>query len=434
MALAAALAGSAPITSRPQPAARGLIRHVVIIIQENRTIDNLFNGFPGANTAAYGKNSKGEMVRLHDVSLNAPYDLSHTHAAFVTQYAQGNMDGFDRTYFACKKDAPARACPDMQTAAYGRVPESEIEPYWDMARNYTLGDDMFETNQGPSFPSHQYLVSGTSTIADGAALRVAENPLTPKGETTGGGCDADPTTSVAVIDRLGSESASVYPCFDRVTLMREASAAHVTWRYYQAAAGAGLWNAPDAIRSVRDGDAYGAVVAPSAQVLDDIYEGHLADIVWVTPTAAASDHPGVTDGTGPMWVASIVDAIGESSYWSDTAIFVTWDDWGGWFDHVTPPVYNSYELGFRVPLIVISPYAKEGYVSHVQHEYGSILRFTEESFGLPSMHTTDARADDLADCFDFKGPIHGFIHIRTTYSPQYFLHQPISNEPPDDDW
>ena len=96
-----------------------------------------------------------------------------------------------------------------------------------------------------------------------------------------------------------------------------------------------------------------------------------------------------------------MNAIGNSSYWSNTAIFVTWDDWGGWYDHVLPPAYNSYELGFRVPLIVISPYARAGYVSHVQHEFGSILHFTEQQFSLGTLGYTDARADDLADCFDF---------------------------------
>ncbi len=125
-------------------------------------------------------------------------------------------------------------------------------------------------------------------------------------------------------------------------------------------------------------------------------------MVWVTPTALDSDHALSNNGSGPSWVAAIVNAVGESQYWKNTAIFVTWDDWGGWYDHVKPQIYNSYELGFRVPLIVISPYAKNHYVSHAQHEFGSIFNFTEKIFGLPSMHTTDARADDLFDCFDFN--------------------------------
>jgi phospholipase C len=142
---------------------------------------------------------------------------------------------------------------------------------------------------------------------------------------------------------------------------------------------------------------------------------------------------GQTDGTGPDWIASIVNAIGESSYWSSTAIFITWDDWGGWYDHVSPTIYNSYELGMRVPLIVVSPYAKAHYVSHVPYEFGSILKFAENVFGLPSLGTTDVRANDLSDCFEFSRAPRRFHHIHAQHSAQYFLRQPISNEPPDND-
>jgi phospholipase C len=175
------------------------------------------------------------------------------------------------------------------------------------------------------------------------------------------------------------------------------------------------------------------VIAPPSAVLSDVSRGQLANVVWVTPTGKASDHAGVTNGTGPSWVASVVNAIGESSYWNDSVIFVTWDDWGGWFDHVRPPQYNSYELGFRVPLIVISPYAKAHYVSHVRYEFGSILKFTEETFGLGSMHTTDARADDLSDCFDFSQKPLPFQAVRAPHDAHYFLRQPLSSENPDDE-
>ncbi len=128
-----------------------------------------------------------------------------------------------------------------------------------------------------------------------------------------------------------------------------------------------------------------------------------------------------------------MNAIGRSQYWDSTAIFVLWDDWGGWYDHAPPKIYNSFELGFRVPLLVISPYAKRGHVSHTHHELASILKFTEETFGLPSLGTTDARADDLRDCFDFHSPPRRFQRIPTQLSGEYFLRQPPSNQEPDDD-
>jgi phospholipase C len=416
----------------------GYISHVVIIVQENRSFDDLFNGFPGANTVQSGENSFGQTVQLQPESLTAPYDLSHTHPAFVTEYANGNLNGFNLEHESCghtRSVEPMVKCPPKQIAAYGYVPESNVQPYWDMAEQYTIADNMFETNQGPSFPAHQYLISGTSTISYESTLRASENPVGPKGHTAEGGCDSKTGSLVTVIDEQGNEDQSVFPCFDRVSLMGEANAAYVSWRYYVGHLGPGFWNAPDAIDAIRYGNSYYAdVVAPPSQVLTDIYNGNLASIVWVTPTSAESDHPFSNNGTGPSWVASIVNAIGDSYYWNNTAILVTWDDWGGWFDHVSPPIFNSYEDSFRVPLLVISPYAKQGYVSHVQHEFGSLLKFTEETFGLPSMGTTDKRSDDLADCFDFQQPKHRFKPIRARYSGQYFLHEPPSNKDPDDDW
>ncbi len=207
--------------------------------------------------------------------------------------------------------------------------------------------------------------------------------------------------------------------------MNELDDAGVTWRYYQNSSGSGIWNAVDAIYSIWSNPAEMAanVISPSSQVLTDIGNGQLADVTWVTPSSNASDHPLTTDGSGPSWVGSVVNAIGDSQYWNNTAIFITWDDWGGWYDHVTPTVYNSYELSFRVPLVVVSPYAKSQYVSHVQYEFGSILKFIEDTFGLPSLDTTDARANNLTDLFDFSHQHARFKRIRTKYGPRYFFSQ-----------
>ncbi|HYL26534.1 MAG TPA: alkaline phosphatase family protein, partial [Candidatus Nitrosotalea sp.] len=267
------------------------------------------------------------------------------------------------------------------------------------------------------------IVSGTSSVAIGAGLRAAENPIHPNPGGYGG-CDSAPGSLVALIDSAGKEDLKSYPCFKRISLMQLLDEKGLSWRYYQAVPGAGIWNGPDAVVQIRSNPEYSTdVITPPSRVLTDIAKGDLADVVWVTPTALASDHPQSNDGSGPSWVAAIVNAIGESPYWKDTAIFVTWDDWGGWYDHVPPRLLNSYELSFRVPLIVISPYAKTHYISHVQHEYGSMLKFAEETFGLPSMHTTDARADDLSDCFDFLQPPTKFKRIPAKYPASYFFRQ-----------
>ncbi|HEY1868723.1 MAG TPA: alkaline phosphatase family protein, partial [Candidatus Cybelea sp.] len=349
----AACAQNAPFAATPaQPDApwnaSSKIAHVVIIFQENRTTDNLFNGLPGADTVRTGLDSAGKKIRLAQVPLSAPYDLDHSHGAFRLEYDDGKMDGFNGEGSDCRG---AAVCLPAHRRAYGFAPHNDVKPYFVMAENYAFADHMFQTNQGPSFPAHQYIVSGTSAIDDTSKLRAAENPFHPTG-TESGGCDSPSGSLVALIDSAGNEKARIFPCFRRISLMQLLDEKSLTWRYYQASSGPGLWNGPDAVLKIFNSRSYNErVVSPPSQVLKDVAAGKLADVVWVTPTSLASDHAMATDGSGPSWVAGVVNAIGESHYWKDTAIFVTWDDWGGWYDHVKPPIYNSYELGFRVPLI-----------------------------------------------------------------------------------
>jgi phospholipase C len=149
-------------------------------------------------------------------------------------------------------------------------------------------------------------------------------------------------------------------------------------------------------------------------------------------------------GFGPSWVAAIVNTIGQSRFWNDTAIIVTWDDWGGWYDHVAPPIRNfgpypnSYEYGFRVPIIAISPYAKPGYISHQQNDFGSILKFIEQTFALPEIDPQVGYADtyalgDLSDFFNFNQTPLKFTSIKARYGKDYFLHNKAKPTPPDND-
>jgi phospholipase C len=416
---------------KPNGLTKGKVSHVVIIVQENRTPDNLFQGLKGADIQSYALNSAGQKVALQPVSLKAPYDVDHEHRAYAIESDSGAMNGFNLEHSStCKRPT---GCPKIDVAAYGYVPSKETGPYFAMARQYAFGDHMFQTNEGPSFPAHQYLISGTSTVTQSSTLRAAENPFTPQQKYTGG-CDSPAGSLALLIDANGEELQETYPCYDRTTLMDLIAGKGLTWRYYEWKTGPGLWNAPDAIRHLQQSSQFKSeVVAPPSQVITDISNGQLASVVWVTPTARASDHANITNGTGPSWVASVVNAVGESRYWDNTVIFVVWDDWGGWTDHVSPPVYNSYELGFRVPVIVISPYSKKGYISRVQHEFGSILKFTEEAFDLGSLGSTDVRSDDFADCFQFAHKPRAFKKIPAPLGAAYFLHEPVGNEPPDDD-
>jgi phospholipase C len=437
-----------------QPPPPGKINHVVVIFQENRTPDNLFHDpvliSRGADIVSSGLNSQNQVIPLSSISLVTPYDLGHSHHAFLSEWNNGLMNGADQVKVTCPDGQPdcAPANPQFQY-----VQASDVQPYFTMAETYTFGDRMFQTNQGPSFPAHQYIISGTSAISEASPFDVSENPNNIDMQPTG--CIALPDATVKVIDTtdfnpLTNETQTVYPCLEHPTLTDVLDTHSIDWKYYTPVIGS-IWTAPNAIQHMCGPDApppngqncVGAewtnhVVIGQTQVLTDISAGKLAAVSWVIPTNSSSDHAKGNDGTGPSWVASVVNAIGNSQYWKDTAIVVTWDDWGGWYDHVPPPaIHNSYEYGLRVPLIVISPYAKAAYISHVTHDFGSVLKFIEKTFNLPEVDPAvgyaDSRADDLSDCFDLNQPPLKFKTIPAPLNAQYFLNDKRPPEGPDDD-
>jgi phospholipase C len=411
----------------PGPAQR--IKHVVFVIQENRSVDNLFNGFPGANTVRSGTTSTGATVALQPVPLEALQDVVHSHTNWLREYANGQLF-FDQALLTPPTAAPTTTFP------YAYVPAAETAPYFTMAERYAFADETFQSNSGPSFPAHLYLTGGASQYAPGELID--ENPSTP-GSGTGyssiWGCDAPAGTTVALIGPAGTDVPGPFPCFDEETLPDELDAAGLAWRYYAPTVGAsgGIWNVLDAIEHIRYGpDWTSDVISPETNVLADAASAQLPSVTWIAPSAMNSDHGGSLSATGPQWVTAVVNAIGQGPSWNSTAIFVIWDDWGGWFDHVPPPQLDAMGLGFRVPLIVISPYAKHGYVSHVQRESASLLRFAEVTFGLAPVAASDARADDLLDCFDFTQTPATFVPFKTSRSPASFVHAP-ENRAPDDD-
>lgn len=430
-----------------------VIQHIVIIFQENRTPDNLFQDpvliSRGADIASSGVNSLGQTIPLTPIDLGTAgsnpqtYDLSHAHAAFVAMYDGGKMDGANR--IPC---VPAGSCP--ANAQFMYVKPADVQPYFALAEQYTFGDRMFQTNEGPSFPAHQFIIAGTSAPTATSRLFAAENPPLP---LSAAGCIAPANNTVAMIDALGSETAQPvqYPCFDHPTVTDLLGAQNVTWRYYAPSAGS-IWTAPDAIEHICDPQTVGGiltctgaewtanVVIPQTQVLTDILNGHLAQVTWVIPDGKSSDHAQSNDGSGPSWVASIVNAIGASPYWANTAIIITWDDWGGWYDHVAPKVIDDgvswgsgYVYGFRVPLIVVSPYAKTAYVSHVNHDFGSILKFVETTFDLTPLGYADGPADDLSDCFDLTQLPTTFQTIPAPRNAEFFINDRRPPVDPDDD-
>ena len=427
----AAPGGSAGIPSAGSILKSAFIKHVVIILQENRTPDDLFQALAdeGANVRPWGIDAKGKRQKLIETSLATLYGLGHNHTAFVRDYDCGKLDGFD---------AGMQFKYHLHPFSY--APLSEVQPYVDMARQYAFADHMFETQQAGSFPAHQYIVSGAANAEPKSEDFVAGDPFDPKnGRAAPAGCDAETASVVDTIDpNDGSAGPTPPPCFNRPALSDLLDGKGVSWRYYQNGLGVGLWHAFDAIRHVRYGPDYRNVVTPPETILNDVQNGQLPGMSWVMPADSKhSDHPGNDSNEGPSWVAAVVNAIGNSPYWNNTAILLTWDDWGGLYDHMVPPMENNwYELGFRVPLVIISPYSKHGYVSHVQHEFGSLLAFSEEAFGIPkgALHATDVRSDDLSDAFDFKQTPTPFVTISAPpFVPSQDPPAIRSGEDPEDD-
>ena len=176
------------------------------------------------------------------------------------------------------------------------------------------------------------------------------------------------------------------------------------------------------------------VTSSDKAFFDDLAGGKLAAVSWIVPDKTNSDHPGNHSDSGPSWVASVVNAVGKSTYWKTSAVLVVWDDWGGLYDPAAPPFRDhSGGLGFRVPLIVVSPYARTKYVSHTQYEFGSIVRFIEDNWSLGRLNTTDVRATSIADCFDFTQSPRKFVLVAARYSRRFFDRQAPSYEPVDDE-
>lgn len=388
--------------------------HIVIIVQENRSPDNLFGSDPtfepGVDLETVFYTATGEAITATSIPLAGCYDLGHDHWNFTKGYANGAMTGFTET-------VKSNECGGAYYAQVRYVQQSDVQPYFDIAASYGWANYMFQTNQGASFPAHQFLLSGSSSPSEDSDLFAVDNP------THGlGGCLAVSDSIVGLIDPSGDISSYMYPCLERPTLTDLLDAAGLTWRWYAPNAKS-VWTAPDAINHMCvpvngkcTGSDWANVILKPTQVLTDIGDCKLSDVVWVNPSGKYSDHPHSNDGSGPSWVASIVNAVGESpcGYWGNTAVLITWDDWGGWWDHVPPPQLGqpngwgtSYVYGFRVPLLVVSAYTPAGYVDNGNHDFGSFLHFVESNWSLGLIgpgYYADSYADTLSAFFPLSTP------------------------------
>jgi phospholipase C len=277
-----------------------------------------------------------------------------------------------------------------------QVLASDIPNYWSYAEHFALADRMFSSLVGPSFPNHLYTVAAQS----GGALN------NPTGLVWG--CDATQETRVEAADANGNVS-SLFPCFDIKTVADGLEASGVSWRYYAPVKGQRgyIWSALDAINHIRNGPLWTSRVPSDTQFVRDAASGSLPAVSWVIPDFPVSEHPTVgaevaSACDGENWTVQQINAVMQSPAWPTTAIVLTWDDFGGFYDHVVPPWVDQYGFGPRVPLIVISPYAKERTVSHTTYEFASVLQLIENRYSLAPLTNRDASANSLLDMFDFS--------------------------------
>jgi phospholipase C len=413
------------------------IKHIVVIVQENRSFENIFAGWPGADAPAYGYLHTGKRVALQamtyadDCARIHGYqycDMGHLWQEALTGWNNGKMNGFDLNRYGAFGTGPL-----VHRHPYSYLDHAEIASYRAMASQYVLVDHMFPTEFGTSFTAHQDLIAGTTRVDARHSLVNVPLPSPPWG------CDAYQGTTTSLVDRERKITGNgPFPCLDIYpTLADTLDAAGISWKYYappQGNAAGGVWSAFSAIKDVYDGpDWKRNVISPETKVFDDIKAGTLPSVAWVIPDFKWSDHPATPSNWGPSWVADVVDEVGKSAAWPSTAIVVLWDDWGGWYDSAPPPQLDYLGLGLRVPCIIISPYARKGHISHTRYEFGSILKFIEQTFKLQSLGSTDVRANSLVNAFDFTQKPRAFVPFATNHPPSFFRKQHPSHQPPDSD-
>jgi phospholipase C len=388
-AMAAPGRGSADETAKAQPVPPGLnkVKHIIWIMQENRTFDNYFGTFPGADgippATCLSKLPGGKdcVAPFHMPNLfptcDLPHEWEHAHAA----YDNGRMDAF--------------VWVEGTSYTMGYLDDRDIPNYWTYAKHYTLCDALFSSQMGESLTNHLYMVSAQSGGMIGGARTVDE--VKEIRDDPGG------FSFAAVVDLLNKGGVSwKYYVETMPPRPDEKMPPDILWYLlHPEPKQFSLWNPLPGFKSVRDSSVSWNSLAELKQYYDDVEKGTLPQVAWVIPAFDDSEHPPAPVSQGMWYVTKAINALMKSPYWKDSVIFLTWDDYGGFYDHVPPPEMDAMGLGPRVPGLVISPFSKSAYVSHIGYDFTSILRFMERRFDLPNLTTRDKRADPMFDCFNF---------------------------------
>ncbi len=381
--------GAAQVSATKDPAKPGditAIQHIVFIIKENRSFDEYFGLFPGADGATTGTISTGQVIPL-ERTPDQVVDMGHDWNSAITAMDGGKMDRFD-------------LIPDGnlngEYLSYSEMTQADIPNYYAYARTFVLADHTFSSLQGPSLPNHLYTIAAQS----GGVISVPSAPNFPS--LNSWGCDAPAGSQVTIIDDDG-DSSSAFPCFDFQTLADTLNNAGISWKYYAPPEGkvGYQFSTYDAINHIRNSPIWAENVVSDTQFAIDAASGNLPAVSWLV-TGQNSEHPPASTCQGENWTVQQLNALMQGPDWNTAAVFLTWDDFGGFYDHVPPPALDTYGLGPRVPLLIISPYARSGHISHTQYEFSSVLKFIEDRFNLTPLTERDANANNTTDSFNFK--------------------------------
>ncbi len=386
----------------PISQARSKIKHIVFLIKENRTFDTLFGTFPGADGATTGRLCDGSTVTLRRAA-DRTADVEHRFVPALRAMNGGKMNCFDRLWNG------------RGLQSYVQYQRDQIPNYWSYASHFALADRFFSSVYGPTGIEHLW------TIAAQSDRFVDHEDLGQFGTGAGREYCEDRREVAWSFGRLSTEEREEalrlensfrtagqihrfwvkrWPCMDIRTLPDLLSAHHISWKDYR---GDNPWVEPfKMIRHIRYGPDWARVV-PDSQFVADVRAGRLPAVSWLTPPVGLSDHPPSALCEGENWTVRTLDALMRSPLWRSTLVVLTWDDFGGFYDHVTPPHMDLYGLGPRVPAIIISPWSKQGYVDHDALEFSSVLKTIEELHGLPPLAMRDRVADDILDALDLSG-------------------------------
>jgi phospholipase C/archaellum component FlaF (FlaF/FlaG flagellin family) len=380
------------------------IQHFVFIVKENRTFDNMFGTYPGAIAATTGSISTGEVIPLAHAPDVYPRDIGHgwQHTPLVED--GGRMDKFD----LIQQDIGQPCNLNGDFLCYTQLQQSDIPNYFAYANNFVLADQAFSSMSGASFPNHLYTVAATSGGVIG----------NPANSEDSWGCDAAPNITAPALDSQGFLT-NLYPCFDFTTLTDVLDLSGISWKYYAPAAGESgyVWSTLNAINHIRNTSLWTQNVVAPSQFLSDAVNGTLPAVSWIVPDGGSSEHLPRSSCQGENWTVQQINAVMQGPQWNSTAIVVVWDDFGGLYDHVYPPQLDTYGLGLRVPLLIISPYAKKGYISHTIYDFSSMLKLVETRFNLAPLTERDANANDMLDSFDFTQQPQPPLILQTRHCP-----------------